>query len=119
MTARAVFEGKVWKFDGNKENAWTVERQAKCDCGIQVPVLVTIPKDLSSTGKKKTRICNIDRCAAPIVDALQKAGIEMRGSCCGHGESDGYIALQDGRYLMILESHEEAVKRREMYSKKG
>jgi hypothetical protein len=88
-------------YDDNKENTWIVEREARCNCGIEVPVLVTIPADLSSTGKKKVRVCRIDKCVAPIVDALQRAGIEMRGSCCGHGEGPDYIAMQDGRRISI------------------
>jgi len=43
----------------------------------------------------------IDHCIAPIVKALQKGGIDMRASCCGHGKRRGRIELQDGRTLII------------------
>jgi len=43
----------------------------------------------------------IDACIASLVRALQEAGINMRGSCCGHGKKDGWIELQDGRILVI------------------
>ncbi|MCK4760213.1 MAG: hypothetical protein KAT69_09185 [Candidatus Aminicenantes bacterium] len=43
----------------------------------------------------------IDKCIAPIVEALQKGGIDMRGSCCGHGKGPGRIDLQDGRTIQI------------------
>lgn len=66
-------------------------------------VRVKIPADLSSTGKIKWRRAKIDTCVAPLVDALQQSGIDMRGSCCGHGHSAGEIHLQDGRLLLILD----------------
>ena len=72
-----------------------------CKEGDTVPVKVKIPADLSCTGKEHWAIRQIDRCIAPIVKALQKGGIDMRGSCCGHGKMDGYIHLQDGRILII------------------
>ncbi|MHA1952283.1 MAG: hypothetical protein ACW987_20795 [Candidatus Thorarchaeota archaeon] len=54
----------------------------------------------------------IDSCIAPIVNALQMGGINMRGSCCGHGKSEGYIELQDGRYIFILPDRVTAIKLR-------
>lgn len=84
MTARTVINGDVCFY-----------------CEITVPVNVKIPQDLSCTEKEKWRICNIDMCVAPIVKALQDAGVDMRGSCCGHGETAGNISLQDGRTLII------------------
>ena len=44
----------------------------------------------------------IDSCIAPIVAALQMAGINMRGSCCGHGKQPGENMLEDGRTLEII-----------------
>lgn len=71
-------------------------------CGKQpVSVYVKIPADLSCTEQEKWRFAQIDACVAPIVAALQAAGIDMRGSCCGHGERPGEIVLQDGRKLQI------------------
>ncbi len=72
-----------------------------CKWGDTIPVTVAISADLSSTGKSKQRIFAIDSCIAPIVDALQKAGIDMRASCCGHGNGNGEIELEDGRKLII------------------
>ena len=43
----------------------------------------------------------IDKCIAPIVRALNDAGIETVESCCGHGES-GSIDLKDGRRIVVL-----------------
>ena len=73
-----------------------------CEWDETVKVRVKIPADLSCTGKEKWRECDIDSCIAPIVEALQGAGIDMRGSCCGHNKSEGDIHLQDGRVLVIL-----------------
>lgn len=71
-------------------------------CGHKpMGVRVKIQADLSHTGKEYWKVAAIDYCIAPIVKALQDAGIDMRGSCCGHGESNGNILLQDRRILVI------------------
>lgn len=69
-------------------------------CNETKPVNVKIPADLSHTGKAYWKDAKIDACIADIVDALQASGIDMRGSCCGHGNWEE-IFLQDGRVLMI------------------
>jgi len=71
-----------------------------CPCRETLPVRVRIPADLSCTGKARWKKVQIDACIAPIVKVLQKGGIDMRGSCCGHG-GDGNIHLEDGRILII------------------
>lgn len=73
-----------------------------CGWGDTVLIKVKIPADLSGSGKVRWREKGIDRCIAPIVKALQEGGIDMRGSCCGHGKYLGDIHLQDGRMLLIL-----------------
>jgi len=72
-----------------------------CKWGTEKRVKVKVPADLSSTGKEKWRDYPIDACIADIVEALQKGGIDMRSSCCGHNKIFGHIELQDGRELMI------------------
>ena len=72
-----------------------------CEWGTEVAVYVRIPADLSSTGKASWKIVGIDACIAPLVEALQNGGINMRGSCCGHGKGPGEIVLDDGRTLRI------------------
>jgi len=72
-----------------------------CKVGEYELVKVKIPADLSQTGKSCWKKKQIDKCIAPIVKALQEGGIDMRGSCCGHGKMDGDIHLQDGRILII------------------
>lgn len=68
----------------------------------QSRVRVKIPADLSFNGKSYWKRAKIDSCIAPIVGALQKGGIDMRGSCCGHLRDCGNIELQDGRVILIL-----------------
>lgn len=71
-------------------------------CSQLSSVPVTIVSDLSCTGKNRERDMLIDKCVADIVDALSRSNILMRASCCGHGECDGEILLQDGRTLKIM-----------------
>jgi hypothetical protein len=73
-----------------------------CQHGNTRPVYVKIPADLSCTGGERWKHAQIDSCIADIVEALQQGGIDMRGSCCGHGKQFGDIQLQDGRVLLIL-----------------
>ena len=72
-----------------------------CDWGTDRMVEVRIAPDLSSTGEEKWKAVGIDACIADIVEALQRGGINMRASCCGHGQGDGRIDLADGRVLVI------------------
>ena len=64
-------------------------------------VRVHIAAHLSHTGETYWRDMLVDRCIAPIVQALQVSGIDMLASCCGHGKGPGRIDLADGRYLTI------------------
>lgn len=77
-----------------------------CEWGIYEVVRVKIPADLSCIGKERWKYTKIDKCIAPLVRALQKGGIDMRGSCCGHSKVDGHIHLQDGRVLIIKNNDE-------------
>ena len=72
-----------------------------CAWGTHAAIDVLIPADLSATGHPRRRAVNVDACIAPIVAALDRAGIAMRGSCCGHGKADGEIELADGRRLVV------------------
>lgn len=42
-----------------------------------------------------------DPCIAPIVTALNSAGIRTSASCCGHGRLAPSIALADGRWVLL------------------
>jgi len=76
-----------------------------CEWNDTALVRVRISADLSATGEGRWRGKQIDSCIAGIVRALQRGGIDMRGSCCGHGlRSFGEIFLQDGRILVITDA---------------
>lgn len=89
-----------------------------CKWGTEEKVLVTIPADLSYTGKERKAIKGIDKCIAPIVRALENGGVKMRGSCCGHGKTDGHIHLQDGRILIIKQNGAEYLANFKAYKQK-
>jgi len=72
-----------------------------CKYGTNEAIYVKIPADLSASGFSRWKWASIDSCIASLVDALQSGGVDMRGSCCGHGGDFGSIALQDGRLLVI------------------
>jgi len=55
------------------------------------------------------RSCGIDFCIADIVAALNAANIPTVASCCGHGEMDATIILEDDR-LLIIKNPENARK---------
>ena len=74
-----------------------------CKWGTTIPVRVKIAAHLSSTGQDKWKDEPIDACIAPLVKALQEGGIDMLGSCCGHGKDIGEIRLRDGRTLLIVD----------------
>lgn len=80
-----------------------------CEVGNDVLLWVPIPAELSYTGKFRWAQKGIDSCIAPIVEALNNAGIYTAGSCCGHGNAGGTILLHDGRTIH-LEAHLEATK---------
>jgi hypothetical protein len=51
---------------------------------------------------------DVDHCIAPIVKALNEAGVATIACCCGHGVRPGNIALVDGRELILARNYEEA-----------
>lgn len=70
-------------------------------CDETVLLNVNMPAELSHTGEARWAEKGIDACIAPIVQALNDAGILTANCCCGHGREDGSILLQDGRTLVI------------------
>ena len=74
-----------------------------CEHGTDIEVNVKITARRSHTGEAYFRDMPVDSCLAPIVQALQQGGIDMDGSCCGHGKLEGSIILADGRWLVVLE----------------
>ena len=77
-----------------------------CKWGTDEIVEVTIPAELSHTGKERQKKVGIDSCIASIIKVLNAGGIRTDYCCCGHGEKDGVILLHDGRVLMIRSAEE-------------
>lgn len=77
-----------------------------CEHNDTVPMAVLIPAHQSHTGRERVAIKPIDRCIAPIVEALNRGGILTVASCCGHGQGPGSIVLADGRELYIAPDQE-------------
>jgi len=73
-----------------------------CQWGKSRLVRVKVHRSLSATGRTRWRAFPIDSCIAGIVRALQRGGIDMLGSCCGHGKRRGSILLADGRKLIVV-----------------
>jgi hypothetical protein len=72
-----------------------------CKWGNTVNLNVPIPAQDSHTSEFRWASKPIDRCIAPIVQALNDSGIYTRSCCCGHGEQDGTILLHDGRVIRV------------------
>jgi hypothetical protein len=87
--------------DKNNSSGISVTYSPECPCKETVVVRVHIDRDLACEGRAKWKRAKIDYCISDIVKALQGAGINMRGSCCGHGKEIGTIGLSDGRRLLI------------------
>lgn len=75
-----------------------------CRHGEEVVLYVPIPARLSHDGEFRWDWKGIDLCIAPIVKALNDAGIYTSQSCCGHGKENGTIYLHDGRIIEIRDS---------------
>jgi hypothetical protein len=51
--------------------------------------------------------CSVDACIQPLVQAINDAGILTLNCCCVHGQRPGWIALADGRHILIAKDHAE------------
>ena len=69
-----------------------------CKLGTSIDVAVRAVDD---RGQSYRKVVGIDACIAPLIRALQAAGIDTVASCCGHGKTLGRIDLADGRVLFI------------------
>lgn len=74
-----------------------------CEHGVSTVLVVPVPANLSHTGEAVWTHKPVDACIAPIVDALNQAGVLTAASCCGHGKGPGEIPLQDGRVVTITD----------------
>lgn len=53
-----------------------------------------------------TKVVCIDWCIHRIVAALNAGGVKTVACCCGHGDKQGRIDLEDGRVLFIGNTNE-------------
>jgi hypothetical protein len=72
-----------------------------CTCNETIAVMCKIPASHSHSGKAFKKLCAIDKCVVPLIQALQKSGFITTGCCCGHGAT-GSILLDDGTELIIV-----------------
>ena len=72
-----------------------------CKHGTYTEVLCWQPPCLTHDGIERLGPIKVDRCIAPIVAALNLAGVRTTQSCCGHGKGPGRIDLSDGRVLVV------------------
>lgn len=86
-----------------------------CKWGTSTVLTITVPAYLSSTGQDKIKSIGVDSCIAPLVEALNVAGILTDASCCGHGNRPGSIILADGRELIISPSREATIEMEKNY----
>lgn len=73
-----------------------------CEWNNNIICHVPIHPELSHDGKFRWDDKPIDSCIAPLVNALNDAGIYTASCCCGHDETLGHIWLHDGRVLAII-----------------
>ena len=74
-----------------------------CKWGNTKVLKLEIPKENSSTRKKKFKNCAIDSCIYDLVKQLNKGGLKTIACCCGHGKQPPRISLRDGRELLIFD----------------
>lgn len=73
-----------------------------CEWGNEVTLKVPIPASCSHTGEFRWDNKPIDECLAPLVQALNDAGLYTGAACCGHGKQPGFISLHDGTILTVI-----------------
>lgn len=79
-----------------------------CKWGDTISMELTIPAHLSCTGEARRKVIDVDRCIAPLVEALNAVGMTTIASCCGHGKQPGSIVLEGGREIRIMPDFESA-----------
>lgn len=72
-----------------------------CEWGQEVLCLVPLMAEDAAEGVAIWKLKGIDRCLAPMVNELNRAGILTRTCCCGHGKRPGEIRLQNGMVVGI------------------
>lgn len=71
-----------------------------------VPVVLSHPY---SNGKD---VVHVDPCMQQLVQALNLIGMQTLNCCCGHGHQPGWVALEDGRHILIAPDYESMLRMR-------
>ena len=73
----------------------------------------TEPKARMDLGGERVEI---DRCLVSLIRAMNDAGIETNGCCCGHGQAIGWVKFapdhddsRDDRYLLLVKGRQKAI----------
>lgn len=66
--------------------------------------------ELAHPRKDGQQIVHVDPCIQKLVQALNDGSFQTLNSCCGHDQRPGWIALEDGRHILIAKDHEEMRK---------
>ena len=64
-----------------------------------------VPVRLAHPRKDGIQTASVDPCIQSIVQSLNDAGLQTLNSCCGHGIRPGWVALEDGRHILIAADH--------------
>jgi hypothetical protein len=88
--------------------AFTLQPQQVFSCGDEHSH-PTKPVFVKNSSNDVGMVIEIDACIAPVIEALQKAGIYTLTSCCGHGKEDGYILLENGGLTVWKERARDSV----------
>ena len=72
----------------------------------------TVPVMVKESENDSPHLVQIDVDIAPIIVALQNAGIYTLTSCSGHGETDGYILLENAGLTIWKERTKELAYQR-------
>ena len=64
-----------------------------------------VPVTLAHPRSDGIQTVSVDPCIQSIVQSLNDTGLQTLNSCCGHGVRPGWIALEDGRHILIAKDH--------------
>ena len=68
-----------------------------CAWGINRPV--TLAYQMLVSGRTEV---DVDACLAPLIQALNDAGVQTVGCCCGHGRGQGSVLIQQDARIIEL-----------------
>lgn len=74
-----------------------------CVSGDRVWTPVHVDSSVAHEGFAIVKEMPIDRCLVPLVRELDRRGIRMLSSCCGHGRLDGVILIKGNPEPITLE----------------